>query len=179
MTRALLLTILLATSLHAQARATFSPRDYKTGAAWTIAACAPPGTATLAIPAGRIYQIFVEHGIDHDDYDQAVVDIDSTEARSAPAVVARWTGYAAAAVAFLMTVDTIKANKSWLTGATTASGALNVVIPLAQGSRHSSQVDAIKRKLLRDTDILAASGGSCAVAVVIGARGKAFEALLP
>ena len=170
----LLATFALVTAAFGQGILTLTPRNYTSGAVWTAVLCAPP-TAAASVATGRIYQILSEHGITSDSYAQAMQDVDNWIARSTPAKIARYAGYAAAVAAFLLTTRVIRARPAWAEGTSIAAGGLNIIVPLASGAEKTQQAAVVKAALLRDGDLLRAAAGECATGVVLGSVGTGFE----
>lgn len=173
-TALLVAAVLLAGALQVPGQTlTFAPQPLKLNAAtaWGISACAD---RSASVPAGRIYRLMVDHGITPIFNVEAIALLHARQKKSIPAQIAKYAGWAATGFAFLATVDVIKANPSYVTGASIGAGVANLI-----GDQAAKEIPGqlqIEAALLRDSDDLRIPDNGCVSGVVLGTTGKAFVA---
>lgn len=174
-----LLGVCLTTSMDAQTKLTFTPSIAQKlpFAVWGVTACVPTAlSGGVIVRAGDIQSKLTQHHIEYLLPSQAAAALNAAPSKSIPARLVKYAGYLSAAAAFLLTTDIVKASMPWTAGLTTASGALNVVVPLATKAVPLVSTD-IQSALLGP--FLVVPIGQCSTAYILGQPGLPFEETLP
>ena len=173
-----LILLLLCYAANAQVRVVFTPATvYKfPNVVWNVTACGPPGSGQIVIRGGDLYALLTARNITWLSQSQAAATLQSIPTKSLPARIVQYGGYASALAAFLLSTEIVKASKPYTAALTTASGAINVVLPLATKAEPIIPPD-LQSTLLGPFLVIPA--GSCTAAIALGGQGTAFEAEIP
>jgi hypothetical protein len=174
-----ILALALGCPVFGEVKATFSPAPgYKLPhIVWNVTACVKDAAAPGAvIRSGDLYTLLSARKIGWLTQSQAVAELQAAPARSLPARLVRYGGYASAAAAFLLGTSVIKASAVYTGILATASGAINVVLPLATKAEPPVPTE-VQSGLLGP--FLVVPAGGCAAAIVIAGPGEAFEEVIP
>lgn len=176
----IILALALPVLAVSQVKATFSPAlAYKLpgkAVVWNVTVCVANSSAPgVNVRGGDLLAMMTARGVTWLTQSQAVAVLQAAPSKSIVAELAKWGGYLSAGAAFLLTTEVVKASTAKTAAVTTASGALNVIVPLATKAVPPVPTD-VQSGLLGPFLVIPA--GACSAAIVIGGVGAAFEGML-